>query len=90
MFNYDFSIECYLPKTKRKYGYYLLSALYRGSLVARLDVKAHRQEGVFEVKALYWEHGLEVTQTMRDEVISTIQNCATWHNTPQLILPTEL
>jgi uncharacterized protein YcaQ len=90
MFNYDFSIECYLPAPKRKYGYYLLSVLYRGELVARLDVKAHRKEGFFEVKSLYWEAGVTVTEEMRSEVIAAVQRCANWHKTPELHLPVSL
>ena len=90
MFNYDFSIECYLPAPKRKYGYYLLSVLYRGELVARLDVKAHRQEGFFEVKSFYWEPGVTVTEEMRTEVITAVQRCADWHKTPELHLPLSL
>jgi uncharacterized protein YcaQ len=90
LFNYDFSIECYLPQAKRKYGYYLLSALYRGQIVARLDVKAHRQQGAFEVKALYWEPDLQVTDEMRTEVLAAVQRCADWHRTPELRLPDSL
>lgn len=90
VFNYDFAIECYLPQAKRKYGYYLLSALYRGQLAARLDVKAHRKEGIFEVKALYWEPDLQVTEEMRGEVVSAIQRCADWHQTPEIRLPASL
>ena len=90
LFNYDFSIECYLPQAKRKYGYYLLSALYRGQMVARLDVKGHRQQGAFEVKAIYWEPDLQVTDEMRSEVLAAIQHCADWHRTPELLLPQSL
>lgn len=90
LFNYDFSIECYLPQAKRKYGYYLLSALYRGQMVARLDVKAHRQQGAFEIKAIYWEPDLQVTDEMRTEVLAAVQRCADWHRTPELRLPDSL
>jgi hypothetical protein len=87
MFNYDFSIECYLPAGKRKYGYYLLSVLHRGSLVARLDAKAHRQEGIFEVKSFYWEPQVQTNPLMLDEIRTAIQNCADWHKTPEVRYP---
>jgi Uncharacterized protein conserved in bacteria len=87
MFDYDFSIECYLPAPKRKYGYYLLSVLHRGRLVARLDAKAHRQEGRFEVKSFYWEAGVTPTPDMLSDIRAAMQSCADWHKTPELCLP---
>jgi uncharacterized protein YcaQ len=84
LFDFDFTIECYLPPAKRKYGYYLVPILHRGRLIARADVKANRQEGVFEVKGLFWEPGLPDNEQMKVEVVAAIQNCADWHKTPQL------
>ena len=57
LFDFDFLLECYLPEAKRKYGYYTLTILHRGALAGRLDAKAHRQAGIFEIKALYLEPG---------------------------------
>lgn len=86
IFGFNFSIECYLPAAKRKYGYYLLPVLYHGALVARLDAKAHRKAGMFEVKALYWEPGINIEDQMLSEVGRAIQACANWHRTPQVIV----
>ena len=55
MFDFDYTIECYTPAPKRKFGYFVLPILRRGELVGRLDAKAHRADGVFEVKAIYLE-----------------------------------
>ena len=87
LFNFDFSIECYLPAAKRKYGYYLLPVLYRGALVARLDAKAHRKEGIFEIKSFFWEPDTAVNSEMVEEIRSAIQHCALWHQTPQARYP---
>ena len=57
VFDFDFAIECYLPAAKRRYGYFCLPLLWRGQLVGRVDAKAHRQAGRFEVKTLYLEPG---------------------------------
>ncbi len=86
LFDFDFSIECYLPPAKRKYGYYLVPILHRGRLVARADVKAHRQQGVFEVKGLFWEQRYPVDDQMVAEVNEAIQRCADWHQTSQVII----
>ncbi|MEW6468424.1 MAG: crosslink repair DNA glycosylase YcaQ family protein [Bacteroidota bacterium] len=55
LFGFDFTIECYLPEHKRKYGYFCLPVLYDGRFAARLDPRADRQKGVFYVKKLFFE-----------------------------------
>ncbi|MBZ0288420.1 MAG: winged helix DNA-binding domain-containing protein, partial [Anaerolineae bacterium] len=52
LFDFDYRIECYTPAPKRKYGYFTLPVLHRGALIGRLDAKAHRKEGRFEVKSI--------------------------------------
>lgn len=46
LFNFDYRLECYTPKEKRRYGYFTLPVLHRGELVGRIDAKAHRRRGV--------------------------------------------
>jgi uncharacterized protein YcaQ len=84
MFGFDYRIECYTPAPKRKHGYYVLPILHRGRLVGRVDAKAHRADGVFEVKALFLEDGVVVTPALADAVADAIQRCADWHATPQV------
>ena len=55
VFDFDYTIECYVPAAKRLYGYFALPLLYRDRLVGRMDCKAHRSEGLFEIKALFLE-----------------------------------
>lgn len=86
MFAFDYSIECYLPAAKRKYGYYVLPVLHRGRLIGRLDAKAHRAEGVFEVKAFFLEEDVEPSPRMLDEVAEAIATTAAWHGTPKIRL----
>ena len=57
VFDFDFPIEFYFPADKRRYGYFSLPILYQNQLIGRLDPKAHRKDGIFEVKALHLEPG---------------------------------
>jgi uncharacterized protein YcaQ len=86
MFDFDYRIECYVPAPKRRYGYYVLPILHRGALVGRLDAKAHRAEGVFEVKALYLEPGVEPAPRLASELAAAIARTACWHGTPRVRL----
>jgi uncharacterized protein YcaQ len=86
MFEFDYRIECYTPAPKRKYGYYVLPILHRGRLIGRLDAKAHRADGMFEVKALYLEPGVPDTPAVAQAIAGAIRDCANWHATPQVKL----
>lgn len=86
LFAFDYRIECYTPAPKRKYGYFTLPILYNNALVGRLDPKAHRKEGMFEVKALYLEPDVEITDHLVAELKSTLRACATWHKTPEVVV----
>jgi uncharacterized protein YcaQ len=86
MFGFDYRIECYTPQAKRNYGYFVLPILHRGQLIGRLDAKAHRALGVFEVKALFIEPGVQLDDASVLDVAQAILRCAIWHATPQVKL----
>jgi uncharacterized protein YcaQ len=84
MFGFDYRIECYTPAPKRRYGYFTLPILRRGQLIGRLDPKAHRKEGRFEVKALHLEPGIRVSRELAADIAAALRECADWHATPAL------
>lgn len=86
LFNFDYKIEIYTPAPKRKYGYFTLPILYNNALIGRIDPKAHRKEGIFEVRALHLEPGVQVDDAMVDALKGALNDCAEWHQTPQVIV----
>jgi uncharacterized protein YcaQ len=86
MFDLDYRLECYTPEAKRVYGYFVLPILCRGELIGRLDAKAHRAQGVFEVKALHAQAGATWTASQIVDVAQAIQRCANWHATPDVTI----
>jgi uncharacterized protein len=86
LFGFDYTIEFYFPASKRQYGYYSLPILYNNELIGRLDPKAHRKVGIFEVKELHLESGVIVDDALVAEVKRVLQACAAWHQTPQVIV----
>ncbi len=58
LFGFRYRIEVFTPEAKRIYGYYVFPLLEGARLVGRIDMKAHRKEGVLRVTALWPEAGL--------------------------------
>ncbi|MEO8287344.1 MAG: crosslink repair DNA glycosylase YcaQ family protein [Chloroflexota bacterium] len=86
MFDFDYRIECYTPEAKRRYGYFTLPILRRGLLIGRLDAKAHRKEGLFEVKMVHLEPGIKPDEGLIEDVAGALLECAHWHKTPNVIV----
>ena len=86
MFGFEYRIEVYTPAAKRRYGYYSLPILHRGALVGRLDAKAHRKQGLFEVKALHLESEASVDDDLVAALAGALHDCAVWHGTPEVLV----
>ncbi|NJO82870.1 MAG: winged helix-turn-helix domain-containing protein [Blastochloris sp.] len=86
MFGFDYRIECYTPAAKRRYGYFTLPILRRGAIIGRLDPKAHRKDGLFEIKALHLEPGIPVTEELAADIAGALRDCAGWHQTPDVVV----
>ena len=86
LFGFDYRLECYTPAGKRRYGYFTLPILRRGALVGRVDAKAHRREGVFELKTLELEPGVRVSARFAADIAQAIVRCARWHACPSVLV----
>ncbi|GAB3466756.1 crosslink repair DNA glycosylase YcaQ family protein [Massilia terrae] len=84
LFGFDYRLECYTPAEKRRYGYFTLPLLRRGALVGRIDAKAHRREGVFELKAAMLEPGVRASERFASDIAGALVRCARWHGCEQV------
>jgi len=84
LFDFDYRLECYTPAGKRRYGYFTLPILRRGALAGRVDAKAQRRTGVFEVKNLALEPGVRISDRFVRDVAGAMQRLANWHGCPRI------
>jgi uncharacterized protein YcaQ len=59
LFDFDYTIECYVPAPKRKFGYFVCPILWGSDLVARIDMKADRKTKTLIVQSLHYESALK-------------------------------
>ena len=62
LFGFDYFLECYVPASKRKFGYFALPVLWDGKFVARIDCKADRKNSHLHIHHLALEPGLRKTE----------------------------
>ncbi|GAC18214.1 winged helix-turn-helix domain-containing protein [Paraglaciecola arctica] len=55
VFGFDYQIECYVPPTKRQYGYFSLPLLWGTEFVGRMDTKIDRKTQIFHIQNLHLE-----------------------------------
>jgi len=53
LFEFDYVLEMYLPKAKRRWGYFALPVLHGDRLVGKVDATADRRAGVLRVDAIH-------------------------------------
>jgi uncharacterized protein YcaQ len=53
-FGYDHVFEAYVPKAKRKFGYFVLPVLVGDEIVAAVDLKTDRAAGKLLIQAWHW------------------------------------
>lgn len=65
LFGFDYRFEAFVPEAQRRHGYYVLPLLEGERLVGRADPKFLREEGVLEIRQVWWEPGVRESKGRR-------------------------
>lgn len=86
LFNFDFRLECYLPKEKRLFGYFCLPIVFGNSFIGRIDCKAHRSSKELEIIRLHIENGHININVWLTSFVQTMQRFMLFNGCESLVL----
>ena len=81
IFDFDYKLEIYKPKSKREFGYYVMPFMHNGQIVARVDLANRRQTGVLEVLGAFCEPSYDrgtISKPLWEEIslLATFVGCS--------------
>ncbi|HSU73491.1 MAG TPA: crosslink repair DNA glycosylase YcaQ family protein, partial [Terrabacter sp.] len=76
LFGFEYILEMYKPKEKRRWGYFALPILHHDRLVGKLDAQADRKTGTLVVNAVHED--VPFTARVRRDVHREIADLAAW------------
>ena len=76
LFDFEYLLEMYKPKAKRRWGYFALPVLKGDRLVGKLDAIADRKAGTLQVNAIHQD--VRFARDMTASVHAEIEDLAVW------------
>ena len=76
LFDFEYTLEMYKPKEKRRWGYFALPVLHNDRLVGKVDATADRKAAHLHVHAVH--HDVRFTRAMTAAVNTELEALATW------------
>jgi hypothetical protein len=85
LFDFDYVLEMYKPKDKRRWGYFALPVLHEDRLVGKVDAMADRKRSLLEVNAVHED--VRFTRAITRAVHAEIEDLASWLGLETVSLP---
>jgi uncharacterized protein len=76
LFDFEYVLEMYKPKDKRRWGYFALPVLHRDRLIGKLDATADRKAGTLAVHEIHRD--VPFTEHMTVAIRDEIEDLAAW------------
>ncbi len=80
LFDFTYTIECYVPKPKRKFGYFVHLISWGDKFVGRLDMKADRKAKELIVHNIFLEDSFKLTESFSKALEKKLKLYAKFNN----------
>ncbi|HPG38176.1 MAG TPA: crosslink repair DNA glycosylase YcaQ family protein [bacterium] len=86
LFNFDYSLECYVPPDKRRYGYFVLPILWGERIVARMDPAVDKKNKTLVLHSLFFEPEFKEYAQFMPAFVNKCYELAKFNNCEKLIV----
>lgn len=86
VFGFEYSLECYLPAAKRRYGYFSLPILWGDRFVGRLDPKADRKKKTLLVRGVIFEPDLKDYDNLLPALADKLRALAAFNGCDRVVI----
>ena len=86
LFDFSYSLECYHPAAKRRYGYFCLPILWGDQFIGRLDPKADRKQRTFLARKVMFEPGFKDYDAVLPTLSWKLQEFAAFNGCDQVVI----
>ena len=76
LFDFEYRLELYVPKPKRRWGYFALPVLHHDQLIGKVDATADRKKSTLRVDAIHQD--IPFTSTITAAVDAELEALASW------------
>jgi uncharacterized protein YcaQ len=76
LFDFEYRLEMYAPKAKRRWGYFALPVLHHDQLVGKVDATADRKNSTLRVDAIHRD--IRFTRDVTKAVHAELDVLASW------------
>ena len=85
LFDFEYALEMYKPKEKRRWGYFALPVLHEDRLVGKVDATADRKRSVLEVHAVHED--VRFARSLTSAVHAELEALPSWLGLRAVTLP---
>ena len=75
-FDFEYRLEMYVPKAKRRWGYFALPVLHHDQLIGKVDATADRRSSILRVDAIHQD--VRFTRAITAAVHAELEALASW------------
>ncbi len=86
LFGFEYTIECYLPAEKRRYGYFNLPILWGDRFAGRLDPKAERKSRTLQVRGLTLEPDVAAEERLYPALAARLRQYAAFNGCDEVLV----